>query len=121
MFYIFSQLLSFVKSILFSCFSFLVFIMAPNKVYCRACNYDHPRPVGRNCKRKVGDAAVTVGSVSGPSQDNSNLVTATVTPSSDMAMILSKLTSIDDKVVSLDGSCELPSRTGPPPLQYLIQ
>ena len=73
--------------------------MAPNKVFCRVCNYDHPRPVGRNCKRKVGDAAATVGSVSGPSQNTNLTAAATATPSSDMAIILSKLTSIDLKLV----------------------
>ena len=71
--------------------------MAPNKVFCRVCNVDHPRPVGRNCRRKVGDAAVTVTSVSGPSQSDNN-----ASQSSNMSLVLAKLTAIDNKIDSLD-------------------
>ena len=56
--------------------------MPPQKVFCRQCNDDHPRPVGRNCKRgrQVGDAIVTAVSVPGPSTSDN---TASALSSSD--------------------------------------
>ena len=61
--------------------------MPPVKVFCRACQEDHPRPVGRNCKRQqqVGDAAVTVGQTVGPSQPSVS-VQSTANAATDVAV-----------------------------------
>ena len=85
--------------------------MPAGLAYCRKCDENHSRPVGRNCTRiqQVGDVAATVGSVSGPAQANVNAhptVTASIsTPiNSDVgSMILSKLSNIFEQIDSLDG------------------
>ena len=76
----------------------------PGRAFCRQCNQDHDRPVGRNCRRKVGDAAVTTVSVRGePVVSDNALPSTSAAPASDVnLLILQKLTGIDDKLVSLE-------------------
>ena len=71
---------------------------------------DHPRPVGRNCRRqKVGDAAAIVSQSVGPSQSSVPVQSTadndkdTVSGSDFNMEVLSALGSIKDQLTSLDG------------------
>ena len=77
----------------------------PATAFCRSCDKSHVRPVGRNCKKaKVGNATAMAVSVSGPSIPT---VTATPTATNRVSdkddLILQTLTSINEKLNSLDG------------------
>ena len=73
-------------------------------VFCRVCNFDHPRPVGRNCKPSA--AATSAVSHQGPpvSQDltaNPQVSASVQSFAPDVASaILAKLDSIDQRVAS---------------------
>ena len=73
----------------------------PAKPYCRTCDINHERPVGRNCARRaqVGEVAATAGSISGPSLSVSNANPPDLTASN---LILNKLTSIQGQLTSMD-------------------
>ena len=81
----------------------------PVKAFCRSCDEQHERPVGRKCKKqKVGDTTATAVSVSDVSDNAVASVSNTSQPSTvgnvDFnSLLLNKLTSIDEKLVSLDG------------------
>ena len=78
--------------------------MPPAKfAFCRSCNEEHSRPVGRNCRRnKVGDAAVTEVSVA---QHVQPALSATPVVGQDAinSSILEKLSAISNQLSSLDG------------------
>ena len=72
---------------------------AKAKVYCRSCDVQHERPVGRNCVRKaqVGEVAATAGSTSGPSHTSTSNP-----PDSATDLILSRLSDIQGQFTSMD-------------------
>ena len=79
----------------------------PATAFCRSCDKNHVRPVGRNCKRvKVGDATATAVSVSGPSIPTVTaqpIATPSALQSDKDTLILQTLTNISEKLNSLDG------------------
>ena len=77
--------------------------MPPAKAFCRQCNEQHSRPVGRNCrKNKVGDAAAMDVSVIEPAQQLLSAVPQ-INQNAVNTQILEKLSAISSQISSLDG------------------
>ena len=72
--------------------------MPAGTTFCRSCEMQHGRPVGRNCKRqKVSTAAAIAPSVPGPLNP-----TGTATQEEVNYQILTKLTTLHQRFDSLD-------------------
>ena len=106
----------------------LVVSMPPKQVaYCRSCNFNHARPVGRNCRRTPGAGATsnpsihnapvqntvpvtaTLSHVGAPSVENLNATQATHSNATNSNInpqvadrLLAKLDSVVEKIDSID-------------------
>ena len=73
-------------------------------IYCSSCNIKHPRPVGRNCRRSpiAPPSAMALSVQSSPVGHDSNAAPQPSTSNDLQLQILAKLTTVADKVESID-------------------
>ena len=74
----------------------------PGRAFCRVCEVTHERPVGRNCNRQqVGNA--TSNALALDDTANSSFASTSTRVCVDLnAQVLNKLSSIAEKIDSLD-------------------
>ena len=78
----------------------------PAKAFCRVCDVDHVRPVGRKCRRRraqVGDVSANPLDASGPANSDQVEQGASANLSNEVSnAILTQLTSISARLDSMD-------------------